>query len=423
MCGSVRNTIEYNMKYIKYIFVICVFLFTLATSAAATDLVTEGEQIVDAVSFTDKLTEDKISAEADGAKEDAEENVAEAVQAEENVAKDNAAEDNAAEDEELDIPTILYEHIGDAYEWHITNIGKKRIAIPLPIIVHSSTGWHCFSSNRLLENEGSWEGLHVAGEDSKYAGKLVEIGPEGEEIKPLDISITKNVLSLMISSSLLVFLILSCAGWYRKHDPETDVPTGVAAIMEPVIMMVHTDLVKDAIGEDYKRYSPYLCTAFFFILLNNLLGIVPIFPGGANLTGNIAITGVLALCTFVAINFFGNKHYYKDIFWPDMPWWLKTPIPIMPVIEVFSTLTKPFSLMVRLFANMLAGHLIAISLVCMIFVFAKIGAVIAGGMGIITVLLGIFMDMLEILVSFVQAYVFTILSAIFIGVSRQKAEE
>lgn len=318
---------------------------------------------------------------------------------------------------DFDVQAVIFGHTGDSYQWHITDVGDRHVTIHLPVIVRSSTGWHIFSSARL--EEGSCEGLYIAGE-GKYSGKIVERTAGGEEIRPLDISITKNVLAMMFSSALLVVLILLSARWYRRHDALESAPRGIAALMEPVIMMIHNDVVKDAIGEDYRRYSPYLCTAFFWILINNLLGIIPIFPGGANVTGNIAVTMTLAVCTFLAINLFGNKHYFKDIFWPDVPWWLKFPIPLMPVIEMFSAIVKPVSLMIRLFANILAGHIIAISLVCVIFMFAKYSPLMFGGMSVVTVLLGVFMDLLEVLVAFLQAYVFTILSAIFIGLSRQK---
>ena len=158
---------------------------------------------------------------------------------------------------------------------------------------------------------------------------------------------------------------------------------------------------------------------FVFILLNNFLGIVPFFPGGANLTGNIAVTMVLALCTFFTVNLFGTKHYYKDIFNPDVPGFLK---PIMPVIEVFSALMKPLSLTVRLFANMLAGHIMILSIVCVIFIMAKYGPLLFGSMSVVSVLFGVFLDMLECLVAFIQAYVFTMLSSIYIGLSRQHGE-
>ena len=313
------------------------------------------------------------------------------------------------QEEEVDLPGIIFGHIGDAYEWHLFDWKDKPVAIPLPVIVHSkATGWHVFSSHHL--EEGEYEGFHI----DPDSGKIVE----ADGRRPLDISITKNVLALMFSSLLLLAVILLTARWYRKHDALQEAPTGLAAFMEPLIMMVH-EMARENIGEDYKRYSPYLCMAFLFILLNNFLGIVPFFPGGANLTGNIAVTLVLALCTFFAVNLFGNKHYYKDIFNPDVPGFLK---PIMPVIEVFSALMKPVSLTVRLFANMLAGHIMILSIVCVIFIMAKYGPLLLGSMSVVSVLFGVFLDALECLVAFIQAYVFTMLSSIYIGLSRQHAE-
>lgn len=247
----------------------------------------------------------------------------------------------------------------------------------------------------------------------------MERGADGELVRPFDISITKNVASLMFSSILLVVLVLLSARWYRRTEAVDEAPEGIAAAMEPLIMMVNDDLIKDNIGPDYRKYAPYLLTVFFFILLNNMLGIVPFFPGGANVTGNIAVTMVLALCTFVAVNVFGNRHYWKEILWPDVPIFLKFPIPIMQIIELFGLIAKPFSLMVRLFANILAGHAMILGLVSVIFVTVKLGPVINGSMTVVTMLFGVFMDCLELLVAFIQAYVFTMLSAVFIGMSRQ----
>jgi F-type H+-transporting ATPase subunit a len=246
-------------------------------------------------------------------------------------------------------------------------------------------------------------------------GKLVN-AVTGE--RPIDISITKNVLGLLFDSALLVLLILLCAGWYRKHDVLKEKPTGVAALLEPVIVMIEQDVIKDAVGPEYKKFSPYLLTAFFFILINNLMGIFPVFPGGANITGNIAVTFVLAMCTFLAVNLFGNKHYYKDIFWPDVPLFLKV-IPLMPLIEIIGLFTKPFSLMIRLFANILAGHVMLLGVVAVVFLTAKLGFAMNAGLSAISVLFGVFLDILELLVAFLQAYVFTMLSAVFIGLSRQ----
>ncbi len=325
------------------------------------------------------------------------------------------AEESASEG--IDVGEILFGHTGDSYGWHILTWKGKHINLPLPCIVHSSKGWKFFLSSA-LEHGNSYEGLFIA-EDGKYKDKIVELSPDGTQIRPLDLSITKNVCSLMISSLILLLLVLLTARWYRRHDVDSEAPSGIAKLMEPLIVSINDSLVKENIGKDYRRYSPYLLTAFFFILINNLLGLVPFFPGGANVTGNIAVTLVLALCTFVAVNLFGNKHYWKDILWPDVPLFLKFPIPLMQLIEIFGLFTKPISLMVRLFANILAGHAMILGLVCVIFIAARIGPVIGGSMTVVTVLFGVFMNCLELLVAFIQAYVFTMLSAVFIGMSRE----
>ena len=307
--------------------------------------------------------------------------------------------------EEIDIAGIIFEHIGDEYEWHITEWKGKPVAIPLPCIVIDG-GVHVFTAHHAQEH----------GYAFNEEGKLVNAETGN---RPVDISITKNVLSLMISSLLLLVIILLTAKWYKKHDALEESPTGLAAAMEPLVMIVH-NMARENIGEaDYRKYSPYLCMAFLWILFNNFLGILPFFPGGANLTGNIAITLVLALCTFFTVNLTGTKHYYKDIFAPDVPVFLK---PIMPVIEVFSALMKPVSLTIRLFANMLAGHIMILSMVCIIFIVAKYGPLLSGGMTVISVLFGVFLDALECLVAFIQAYVFTMLSSIYIGLARVHEE-
>ena len=318
--------------------------------------------------------------------------------------------------EDLDMNEYLFGHVGDSYEWHITTINGHPVSIQLPVIVRSKTsGWHVFSSKHL--EEGPYEGFYIS-DSEKYSGKIVERGPSGEEVRPLDISITKNVAGLMFNSALLVLLVLLTARWYKKHDAVEEAPKGLAGVMEMMVTMVEDDIIKECVGKEYKRYSPYLLTAFFFIFVNNLMGIVPFFPGGANITGNIAVTFVLAICTFLAVNLFGNKHYYKDIFWPDVPMFLKV-IPLMPVIEIIGMFTKPFSLMVRLFANILAGHVMLLGVVAVVFLTAKLGVAMNAGLSVIAVFFGVFMDILELLVAFLQAYVFTMLSAVFIGLSRQ----
>lgn len=310
----------------------------------------------------------------------------------------NAAEDGGG----LDMKSYIFGHVGDAYEWHITKVGDTDISIPLPCIVVDD-GLHVFSSKRMQEHG------YTLNED----GKLVNAATME---RPLDLSITKNVLALMINAALLVTLILLCARWYRKHDVLKEKPTGIAALMEPVVMFVESDLIRDVIGPGYRKYAPYLMTAFFFILINNLMGIFPFFPGGANTTGNIAITLVLAVFTFVMVNLFGTKKYFKEIFWPEVPVFLKA-VPLMPIIEIIGVFTKPFSLMIRLFANTLGGHIMILSMVGLIFISASMGAFVNGAFSVVALLLGVFLDCLEILVAFIQAYVFTLLSAVFISLA------
>lgn len=323
--------------------------------------------------------------------------------------------------QEFDMAEYLFGHIMDSYEWHITAIGGRHISIPLPVIVFGRTnGPAVFLSSR-LRHGNEYKGYFIA-RDGHNKDRIVERNAAGEEIVPFDISITKNVLALMISSALLVWLVLSCARWYRRHDVLHEAPSGIAAVLEPVIVMIDEEVIKPSVGKQHARFSPYLLTAFFFILINNLMGIVPFFPGGANVTGNIAVTFVLALFTFLMVNLFGNRHYFKEIFWPDVPVFLKA-IPIMPAIEFIGLFTKPFSLMIRLFANIMAGHILILSVIGMIFITASMGPVLNGSLSLAAVLFGVFMDCLEIMVAFIQAYVFTMLSSVFIGMAHPHEDQ
>lgn len=325
---------------------------------------------------------------------------------------------------EVDVKGVVFGHVGDSYEWHITDIGETSVCIPLPVIVYSAnSGWHAFLSSRIEENGGKYEGFYIAPAGSKYEGKIVEQDASGNEVRPWDISITKITLALFINSFLLLVIVLSVAHWYRKREQGAYAPGGFIGFMEMFIMMIHDDVIKSCVGPNYKKFAPYLLTAFFFIFINNIMGLIPIFPGGANVTGNIAITMVLALFTFVIVNIFGTKHYWKDIFWPDVPWWLKVPVPIMPFIEFFGVFTKPFALMIRLFANMLSGHMAILVLTCLIFISSGMGPAINGSLTVASVLFNVFMNMLEVLVAFIQAYVFTMLSAVFIGLAQEGAKK
>ena len=204
---------------------------------------------------------------------------------------------------DIDVNELVFGHIGDAYQWHIAKFGDTEVSIPLPVIVKSSTGWHVFSSARL--EEGPYEGLYVA-EGGAYDGKIVERNAAGEEVRPLDISITKNVLGLFINSAVLLVIMMSCVRWYKKHPLEDGAPKGGVGMIEATVLSIYNDVIKGCIGENYRRYAPYLLTAFFFILVNNLMGLIPIFPGGANVTGNIAITLVLVVVGRTVLEFAGR---------------------------------------------------------------------------------------------------------------------
>ena len=325
----------------------------------------------------------------------------------------------------LNTSQIVIGHIKDSYDWHVTDIGDKHIVINLPVIVKSSTGWHVFSTAKFAEEadaKGYRKGpfnLAIASQ-GEHAGKIVEL-QGNQEVLPLDISITKTVTVLFINSVLLILCILLPARWYRRHKSSDPAPGGFTGLMEMLVSWVEDNVVKPGVGEGYEKYSPYLLTCFFFIFISNLMGVIPFPPGGGNLTGNIACTFFLALCTFIITQFSGTRHYWKDIFWPEVPLALKA-FPLIPIIEFVGIFTKPFALMIRLFANMMAGHAIALSLTSIIFVVASMGLGVAVGMSSLSVLMSIFMMCLELLVCFIQSMVFTMLSATFIGLARVKGE-
>jgi len=314
----------------------------------------------------------------------------------------------------VDVKEIVFGHIGDSYEWHITTWGETHISIPLPVIIMGSNGqWHVFLSSELQESPtGEYEGFHIA-KEGQYQGKIVEKDAAGNEVRPIDLSITKTAFAIILNSILLCIIILSVAKWAKKNPNEA--PKGFTGFMEMFIMDINDNVVKTCIGKGYEKYAPYLLTVFFFVFFNNLMGLIPVFPGGANVTGNIAITFTLAFFTLLAVNLFATKEYWKEIFWPDVPLMLK---PIMIPIEMVGIITKPFALMIRLFANMMAGHSVILSLVCLVFITSVMGPVMNGSMTVVSVFFGIFMNILELLVAYIQAYVFTMLSAVFIGLSK-----
>lgn len=319
---------------------------------------------------------------------------------------------------------FIFEHIGDSYEWHIVTIGHNHISIPLPVILYSKQkGLNFFLSSKFHHGEESFNGFKWE-QEGKYKGKIVELNSNGEILEenplPWNFSITKLVLSILISSLLLCFIFISIARKYKTNEDKA--PTGIQNFFEPIILFVVNDIAIPSIGEKkYQKFLPFLLTVFFFIWFNNMLGLIPIFPGGANVTGNIAVTMVLALFTFVIVTINGNKNYWSHIVnTPGVPWFLKLPIPIMFIVEFAGILTKPIVLMVRLFANILAGHMVAIVFFSLIFIFGAIAVWAGYTISIISVSFSFFMTLLELLVALIQAYVFTLLSAIYIGMATEE---
>lgn len=326
--------------------------------------------------------------------------------------------DDSGKEEGIDAQGIIFEHLGDGYGWEVPFNHHKRI--PLPVIVWGSDGLHIFSSSRVTDGQVYHDGnvdFKIAGKDSPYKGKVVEI-VNGEEVKPVvDISITKNVCALFISVILVIWAILNVARWHKTQGMKG--PRKMTGAVEFVIMFIYDGVIKPTLKDKAPKFAPYLLTVFFLILVMNLMGLIVIFPGGANLTGNIAVTLVLAILTFLITNICATKHYWKEIFNPDVPWWLKYPLPIMPIIEIFGIFTKPAALTVRLFANMMGGHMIVIVLTLLIFIFAAMGPAVTGATAVVSVIFSVFMLCIDVLVSFIQAYVFTMLSTLFIALGQE----
>ena len=328
------------------------------------------------------------------------------------------------EEEKFDAGKFIIEHVSDAYEWHVVSFGDNHVSIPLPVILyskhpelHEGKKFHVFMSSKFHHGHESYKGFRIS-ESKEYEGKIVELSADGTEIgKPFDISITKVIAELFVTVIILFWVFISVASKAAKNVKKA--PTGLQNLIEPVIIFIRDQVAKPTIGEKkYERYMPFLLTLFFFILIENFIGLIPFPPFGANVTGNIAVTMVLALFTFFITTISGNKHYWKEIYNPDVPWWLKFPVPLMPIVELTGLITKPFVLMVRLFANMMAGHMIVTVFVSLIFIFASLfGTVIGLLASPVSVGFSVFILLLDVLVSFIQAYVFTLLSALYFGMA------
>jgi len=305
----------------------------------------------------------------------------------------------------------ILEHIADSHEWHIyTKKDGSSVAIYLPVIVYSKEkGLSLFSSKKLAHGH-EYDGYKLE-EEGELKGKIVSVNEAGivdEENLPLDFSMTKTVVAMLSAAIIGLVLFLSLARSYKKTGISH--PKGIQSFLEPVILFIRDDIAIPNLGHKHAKYMPYLLTAFFFILINNLMGLIPFPPPfGGNVTGNIAITFLLAACTFVITQFSGNKTYWRHIFaTPGVPFWL---LPIMIPVEIIGMFSKPFALMIRLFANITAGHIIVLSLICIIFIFDSVA------IAPVSIFFVIFMDCMELLVAFLQAYIFTLLSALFIGLA------
>ena len=325
---------------------------------------------------------------------------------------------SGSEAEEFDAGHYVMDHVMDSHEWHVATIKGHHISIPLPVILYSqNSGLHVFMSSKFHHGDGTHHNFKFATEGNNK-GKIVELGSDGSELgKPFDISITKTVAGIFIAVILLYLLLMGTAKSLKQSTNKA--PSGLQNLVEPAVIFVRDEIARPVIGEKkYEKFMPYLLSVFFFILINNISGLIPIFPFGANVTGNIAVTMVLALFTFFVTMFSGRRHYWKEIFNPDVPLFLKFPVPLMPIVELSGMLTKPFVLMVRLFGNMVAGHMIILVFVSLIFIFNQmLGPAVGVGISFVSVFFGVFITLLDILVSFIQAFVFTLLSAVYFGMA------
>ena len=323
------------------------------------------------------------------------------------------AAENHQEEEGFNAGEVIMHHVMDNHEIHI-----GPIHVPLPIILYSKEKGLDFFMSSHLTHGSSYKGYAMVHE------KIYHVGPDGKLShdehghvvgeRPLDLSITKSVFGMLLTMGIMLFVFISISKSYQKRQRMA--PQGMQSFFEPLILFVKDEIAKPSIGKKYEKFLPYLLTIFFFIWIGNMLGLIP-FIGGFNVTGNIAVALVLALFTFVITSVNGNKDYWKHIYnTPGVPLWLKFPIPLMFVIEFIGFISKPVVLTLRLFANITAGHIIILSFVSLIFIFNNLyGAGGGYGVSILSVAFSIFMFAIELLVAFLQAYVFTLLSALYFG--------
>ncbi|MBR1799727.1 MAG: F0F1 ATP synthase subunit A [Bacteroidales bacterium] len=340
----------------------------------------------------------------------------------------------AQDSTDFDPGAMIIGHVTDAHSWHLFDYmssdgSEHAVAVPLPVILINEGHVDVFMSSKFKHGHADYRGYRLIGGGSKRE-EVVCVTPEGElvldengaVVKPVDLSITKTSAAIMVSVILLIVIIFIAKAGYKKRPNQA--PRGIQSLVEMLVVFVRDTIVRPTIGEaHYQRYLPYLLTLFFFIFFSNILGLIPIFPAGANITGNIAVTAILAIITFFITNISGNKHYWKDIFnTPGVPAWLKI-FPLMPLVEFIGIFTKPIVLMIRLFANMTAGHIVVLGFVVIIFILSNLfGNLVGGAVSVFSVAFMVFIDVLECLVAYIQAFVFTMLTATYIGMAVSEPE-
>jgi F-type H+-transporting ATPase subunit a len=320
----------------------------------------------------------------------------------------------------FDASKMIMEHILDAHDWHLWGEHHSAVSIPLPVILYTPKGFDVFMSSAFHHGEATVHGKY----NYKLAERHIEVVEEAGAVDETatavikDFSITKNVLSLFISFILLLFIFIPIGNKYKANANRA--PSGMQSLIEPIIIFLRDNVAKPNIGEKkYEKYMPFLLTVFFFILINNLLGLIPFFPGGANVTGNISIPFTLAAIVLIIVIVTANKNYWHHII--AMPGVPKPVLFILTPIEILGFVIRPFVLMMRLFANITAGHIVILSFISLIFIFGAMNAGAGYGVSIFSMLLVVFMSVLELLVAFLQAYVFTLLSAIYFGSAVEEA--
>ncbi|MBP5546662.1 MAG: F0F1 ATP synthase subunit A [Bacteroidales bacterium] len=329
----------------------------------------------------------------------------------------------AEESKEINAGSEIIGHVTDAHSWHLFDYvsdGKTHhVAVPLPVILINDGHVDIFMSSKFEHGHAAYKGYRLVGTDGLEKEEIICVDATGKPtgVKPFDLSITKTSAAIMVSVILLIIIVMITKRGYKKRPNQA--PKGLQSLVEMLVVFVRDDIVRPMIGKaKYQKYLPYLLTLFFFIFFSNILGLIPIFPAGGNISGNIAVTATLAVITFLITNISGNKHYWTDVFnTPGVPAWLKI-FPLMPVVELMGVFTKPIVLMIRLFANMTAGHIVILGFIFLIFILSNLfGTWVGSGVTLVSIFFSVFISLLECLVAYLQAFVFTMLTSLYIGMA------